>query len=203
MRTETKEFKIYKFEELSKKSQARALEKYYNINTDYEWWDGIEEYFIETAKEKGFEVDKIYFSGFYSQGDGAMFEGKINNNIIEHIKPAYRNENYKRDFNRVLKLIKNENINIFGYFKHSGHYYHSKCYIDSLEYEFPENYNNLSNIEYILEDIFAEVRDFYEDLCNELYRNLDKEYEYLTSEEAIIETFEINDYEFHENGKLY
>ena len=32
---------------------------------------------------------------------------------------------------------------------------------------------------------------------------LQKQYEYLCSEEAIIETIEANDYEFTEDGKLY
>ena len=39
------------------------------------------------------------------------------------------------------------------------------------------------------------------DLCSWLYKTLEAEYDYMTSEAAIIETIEANEYEFDENGK--
>lgn len=43
--------------------------------------------------------------------------------------------------------------------------------------------------------------EFLEDLLNEYLSTLEKEYDYLTSEEAIIETIRVNDYEFYADGK--
>ena len=35
-----------------------------------------------------------------------------------------------------------------------------------------------------------------------IYKSLNNDYDYLTSEEAIMETIEANGYEFNENGKI-
>ena len=56
-----------------------------------------------------------------------------------------------------------------------------------------------------------EIEDeLYEDRCeiktqleNAILQNLRSEYEYLTSDEAIIETFEANEIEFKEDGTIY
>ena len=46
------------------------------------------------------------------------------------------------------------------------------------------------------------LEGFRIDLCQEIYNSLQKEYESLTTDEAIIETIKCNDYEFTENGKV-
>ena len=45
--------------------------------------------------------------------------------------------------------------------------------------------------------------EFLKSLLEDYSIMLQKEYEYLTSDEAIIETIEANEYDFTENGKLY
>lgn len=55
-----------------------------------------------------------------------------------------------------------------------------------------------------LEDkMFDLEKNFLEELLNEYLSILQREYDYLTSEEAIIESIEANDYEFTEDGELY
>jgi hypothetical protein len=44
--------------------------------------------------------------------------------------------------------------------------------------------------------------DFLSDLGEEYLSFLNSDYDYLTSEQSIIETFEANDYHFNENGKI-
>ena len=50
-----------------------------------------------------------------------------------------------------------------------------------------------------LESLLDELRI---DACQEIYSALQKEYEYLTGDEAIIETIEANEYDFTADGKL-
>lgn len=50
---------------------------------------------------------------------------------------------------------------------------------------------------------FKEKHDMVEALKKAYIKMLHNEYEYLTSELAIIESINANAYEFHENGKLY
>jgi hypothetical protein len=45
--------------------------------------------------------------------------------------------------------------------------------------------------------------EFEADLISEYAHMLQREYDYLTSEEAIRETIEANDYDFTEDGKLF
>lgn len=202
----TIETKVYKFEELSKEVQEKVIEKKRHINTYHDWWDCTECTFMETMTDLGFDVDKVYFSGFWSQGDGAMFEGSVNENII-HRLPEVLNKHKSssiKNWNRVLKLIKDGHISFYGKFKQQGHYYHHKSYYDTLEAEFQTDYlgYHLSNIEEVLDDMVECIKDIYEDHCIALYRELEQENEHLTSDEQIIETIELNEYEFTSEGEL-
>jgi hypothetical protein len=59
------------------------IDKYRHINVEHvEWWDSEYDCFKQDMAEVGIEVDNIYFSGFWSQGDGACFEGKIDNMAV-------------------------------------------------------------------------------------------------------------------------
>ena len=205
MRKETKTTKIYKFEELSEEAKEKAIEKFYDLNIYEGWWDGVYEMYMDRDTETGFDIDKIYFSGFWSQGDGAMFEGSPNEDILHFITPGYNNQQYQKDWSRVIKLIKNGDINIYGSFEQHGHYYHSKSYSDNLETEFTNDWHgkNYSNIKDICEDILYEIREHYEDICNKIYHSLEQEYEYYTSREAIEESIIANEYEFTEDGEQY
>ena len=202
----TIETKVYKFEELSKEVKGKVIEKKRHINTDYEWWYSVYESFKETMTDLGFDVNEIYFSGFYSQGDGAMFEGSVNENII-HRLPEVLNKHKSssiKNWNRVLKLIKDGHISFYGKFKQQGRYYHHKSYYDTLEAEFETDYlgYHLSNIEEVLDDMVECIKDIYEDHCIAIYRELEQGNEHLTSDEQIIETIELNEYEFTSEGEL-
>jgi hypothetical protein len=67
-----------------------------------------------------------------------------------------------------------------------------------------ENQNKISYRDYPYEDEYIELVSSFEfDLLEEYSILLQKEYEYLTSEEAIVETIKANEYEFTADGKLY
>jgi hypothetical protein len=68
---------VYQFDELSDEAKEKAREWYRQGNVTTRFWS---ECTIDDAKEigklLGMDIDNIYFSGFWSQGDGACFEGK-------------------------------------------------------------------------------------------------------------------------------
>jgi hypothetical protein len=188
----------YSFDELSEEAKKHAIEKLCDINTDYEWYDCTIDDFKDRAREKGFDVDKTYFSGFWSQGDGAMFEGSVDFHVWKptNIHPL------------VIKCIDNGLISLSWSVKHRGHYYHSKCrYIDfdygNVPYTWKSNYGATGRIIDEMTKIEAQLEEDFTELCADLYRSLEEEYEYQTSEEAIIETIEANEYEFTEDGDLF
>lgn len=51
-------------------------------------------------------------------------------------------------------------------------------------------------------NFIEQVEEWYVGLALAIYKALEKEYEFLTSREAIEERIEVNDYEFYEDGSL-
>jgi hypothetical protein len=193
MRTLTIEQTVYNYSDLilpeNSELKNKVVDKLNHINVQHDWYDFIYDDFKENIAPKfGFEVDKMYFSGFSSQGDGAMFEGSVAN-LAQFVSDT-----------RIKKLIEKREIDFDINFKHYGHYYHEKSYRHNFEIcNLLDTHENISNYCYNLEEVVTNV---YENLCKELYENLEKEYDYLTSDEAILETIQSNDYEFDENGNI-
>lgn len=80
----------YTFDQLSERAQQRALDTTRDWNIDDGWWDCVYEDAVHMASLMGIKIDtdsrrtrnnssakypRIYFSGFWSQGDGASFSG--------------------------------------------------------------------------------------------------------------------------------
>jgi hypothetical protein len=198
----TVEIEIYQFNELSPKSKIKALEKFSDINVDHGWYESVYDWFIGRAAEAGFSVDRIYFSGFYSQGDGAMFEysdpgdDKLLREFIDTLDLSPMRKSW---------LLSQVYCRYSG--THSGHYYHSGCCSHSITFESNFTWSAAENFSDWIDSFHSDFEEFieskYRDLCDELYDSLQIDYEYLTSEEAIIETIEANNYEFFRDGSIY
>ena len=189
-----KEIVVYSFAELSESAKANALQKLWDINVYHHWYD----YTTSDFKDENefFDVDNVYFSLSYSQGDGAMFE-------YSGVKDKLR-EMFAHTLSKREKVIFAE-CTTFASGKHRGHYYHPGCCEHSigLDFELWFDYPNCAKIADAIEENWIDfVKDKYNDLCHELYKNLNREYDYLTSETAIIETIECNEYEFDEYGNI-
>jgi len=88
-----------------------------------DWYDHIYEDAKEEGASKGFDIDDIAFSGFWSQGDGAMWIGDVElPEFITHYLP----ESIGREC--WLWLIQDgwleDRINVY---RTSHHYSHSNC----------------------------------------------------------------------------
>ena len=76
--------------------------------------------------------------------------------------------------------------------------------IYNLRNDFMLSDDDLDEEDFELSDTYEDAVDEFKYSILEDYRiMLQHEYEYMTSEEAIIETIEANDYEFTADGKLY
>lgn len=193
MRTITKE--LYSFNELSDEAKQKALENLSNINTDYEWWD-YEDY-TNIGKIFGIEIEEIYFSGFSSQGDGACFEGhyRYNKEASKKIREYAPLNTVLHDIaDRLQSIQKGQFYQLMSDTKHRGHYYHENCTETSV-------YRNDNKD--VPEEVEDALIDTLKDFMRWIYRSLEKEYDYLTGEEAIRETIEANQYEFYENGEMF
>lgn len=171
--------KVYKFSELSEKAKERAIEKHYDINVDYEWHKWTTEEQEERLTALGFVNPKIMFSGFASQGDGACF-------ICDNVDFRVFLDGKYAAFASVLSCS----------ITHTWRYYFATSTTVNLNIE-----DNITDEDY--NEIEKAVEEEREKLGNEIYRILEKAYDYLTSEEAIRETIEANDYEFTKEGNIF
>jgi hypothetical protein len=195
------ETKAYTFDELSDDAKEKVIQKFRSNGINYEWWDSVYEQKEEEIKDAGFDVKGMFFSGFWSQGDGAMFEyqdlsQKLRDEYIDGLKLSPMRKEWIRN-----------NISVSGNGKHRGNYYNEKSCSHSIYWEVDNGDLHWSKefhkwLESFALDFDEFVIDKYEDLCRDLYKQLEKEYEYLTSDEEITEKILANEYEFTEEGNL-
>ena len=198
----TIELKVYTFDELSEQAKEKAREQWREDGLDYKWWDDVYDDHKEKIKEVGFEVTKMYFRGFWSQGDGAMFEYEgLDNKLKEEFISNLNLSPMRKDWLR-------NNIYVSGSGKQSGHYSHENSCAHKIYWEVDNGDLHWSTtfhkwLESFSQDFEEFIIDKYKDLARELYHALREEYEYLMSDEAVDETIRCNEYEFTEEGERY
>jgi hypothetical protein len=180
------------------------LEKYRDCNVDFnDWWDYVYEGFIDDMKAIGVRVDNIYFSGFWSQGDGACFEGAVQDREL-----------FMKNFEgypMIRKLVV-DGGSVYLSVEHSGHYYHENCTRWNYEWEtfeqilpapteFHEKVIAIMDEELDTEAsaFEEEAIEFMKDKMRELYSRLSDEYDHLTSDEVVAETIVANDWHINDD----
>jgi hypothetical protein len=180
--------------------RASLIEKYRYINVEhYDWWDCTYADFKEDMKDVGIEVWRMYFSGFWSQGDGACFAGSLRDTL------TYLDHHHQGQYPMIRKLLE-AGGEVYVRCEHRGRYYHQNCtefWVDSdslpgmlpqpteFHAQIAEQWqrqleDELSDLE---EDSIEQWRSYMQDL----YRRLENEYDYLTSDEAVWDTIEANE----------
>lgn len=181
------------------------IDKYRTVYVEYDdWFTHVYEGFKERMDRIGVYVDRIYFSGFWSQGDGACFEGNVKDwgKYLTHL-----------GYTDPILIDCAENNWTYRWAQ-SGHYYHHK----SVSYDdgvyLPENPHtsgyyggrDIPDEDQFLgavwdatmeqHDLLAlteKIQEDLEDHMQDLYRQLETEYEHLTSDEVVIEWLEANE----------
>ena len=173
------------------------IEKHRQINVEHDWWEFVYEEFKERMAKVGIEVDKIYFSGFWSQGDGACFEGTIN-------PLRFFRKHFPQEYPTIRLVLRHGGTARISC-RHSGHYYHEHSTSFSIDYDMPSNvmptptdFHELivegydASMELEMSDFETQSVELFRKYMRELYRELEKEYDNLTSDEAVMETIVAN-----------
>jgi hypothetical protein len=199
MKQITKTYKVYSFSELSESAKQKALEQFYDINTSYEWHDDITDMAKEVGRLLGIEIENVWFSGFSSQGDGACFEGRYSyqKGGVQAVKEYREDKELHQIAERLQSVQKRHFYQLSANVEHRGHYYHEMC--TDIDVYKDGNYM-YSESEQEAEE---EIKDILRDFMRWIYSRLEKEYDYRTSEEAIIESIEANNYQFLASGIQY
>lgn len=190
MQVITTKTEVYKFNELPKEVQEKALENQRDINTDYDWFDCTVDDSKQHLTEIGFNEPEIYFSGFWSQGDGASFKAQVD--LKKWLKVNKLANKY-----RALYFHADEySLNI----TKSGNYEHE--YTMSIDDGYIGDYvSEKSKLQY--DEVADMILENARDEARKIYKMLEKEYNYLSSDEAIKDTIEANDYDFTIDGKIF
>ena len=193
------ETKVYTFEELAENSQQIAIDNHRDVNTYDGWWEPIFEGITEEAEQAGFHVGNIYFSGFWSQGDGAMFEyTTLGDTLLNKFVDQLDLSPMRKSWLRTQTFAQSEG-------KHSGHYYHENCCSHVVDFE--PNFSTYGNFWEWIGSFADQYEEFviaeYKKLCGELYSRLSAYNDELTSDEEVAETIIMNEWEFDVDGNNF
>ena len=141
----------------------------------------------------------IFFSGFWSQGDGACFEGyySYRKNAMAEIRSYAPQDTTLHGIADALQAVQRRNFyQLRADATHRGHCHHEyrmaiSVARDSLTWQ---------RMTADAEDIVIEA---LRDLARWLYRQLEREYDALTSDEAVDEAITANAYTFTEAGRPF
>ena len=204
---------IYRFAELDKDGQARAIQDYverFDFDPDYIYDD-----FLSICGLLGVEVTEhsevteggqlrkrpaIYWSGFGNQGDGACFEGTytFKAGAIEALKAYAPTDERLHEIASTLQSVQERNgFALAADITHRDRYVHAYSVdIDVRDVEDEDRTVDKEDEEVVTETL--------RDLMKWLYRQLEEDYFYQTSDETVADFLESCDfYEFYEDGSLY
>lgn len=155
--------------------------------------------FKEAMMNRGFYVDSIQFSGFWSQGDGASFSGHV-----DHFAAFWSAHGITMPL--VQEMLDQGHTNTLSLWcvTERSMYVHSGTMTtqDGFHLDDPAFDHPLERAAWEMKKVAAEQEwtDFvarsiviFRDHANQLYRDLETEYDYLTSDEQVLESLIAND----------
>jgi hypothetical protein len=196
---------VYKFDELNDRAKETARDWFRQDYPGYEWWDSSYDDFATIADILGIDLRKkgvklmdgsyrydpeIYFSGFYHQGSGSSFVGKYT-----YAKGASRKIREYAPKDIVLHAIADSLQEV-----QRKAFYQLGAEISNYR----DTWIRVSTWHEDRDATDAEddaVKSAMEDFNHWIFRSLESEYEYLTSDESVDESISCNEYEFDEDGR--
>lgn len=214
----TIEVELFKFDELTDKAKEKARDWYREASAgDNYFSESVIEDAVKVGECLGIEFDqrsfttvggktryepKVWWSGFWSQGDGASFEGTFRSHekgsAKQHLKAYAPNDEKLREIAATIDdLQRKYRKRLWAKIKQRGNYYHSyTMYVDEIE-----AITAAGNVREVSAEDEKALLEALRDFANWIYRQLEKEYEYQNSDEQIDETIRCNEYDFHVNGR--
>ncbi|PKP99096.1 MAG: antitoxin of toxin-antitoxin stability system [Alphaproteobacteria bacterium HGW-Alphaproteobacteria-13] len=202
---------VYEFEELDESAKDTARDWYRQGAFDDDWYDFVFSDFEAICDILGIALrtnpvslvggstrddPQIFFTGFSSQGDGACFAGSYayrpgSSKAIRAYAP--QDAKLHRIADALRDIQRQHSYRLSADIRHSGRYCHEYSMDITVERD------GLDCSEATEEAIIEPLRD----LARWLYRRLESEYDYLTSEPAVDEAIRAIGYTFMENGKRF
>ena len=210
----TVETVVYELAELSGAARERARAWYRDTCMGHDWHEFVYEDFQTVCGLLGVtlnarpvplmgggtrEQPQVFFRGFSSQGDGASFNGSYRyaRGAGSAIRGYAPRDTELHAIAEALRDVQRRNFyQLAADIRQRGFYCHEYTMAVAVERTSPAGQAMTDDAE----DIVTEAM---RDLARWLYRNLQREYEYLTSDAAVDETVEANDWTFTADGRRF
>lgn len=206
----------FSYADLNEKARRRAYEDWYEHEPYNEWWDCVFEQVKEKGLELGFEIADIYFSGFWSQGDGASWTGTINVKVyVEKHPEEFSTDARDEIFKELLEQEAVENYIRVGTNNCRAHHEMTMSLTNydlvtrADDFVLPGGMLKGATLGSLMPSMSEYLHLVSQELLNaarnyacEIYKALEAEHEYLTSEEQFKEQCEANDWRFDEDGRM-
>ena len=205
---------VYRLEELPEGAKDRARAWYREGGFDDDWYDAVYEDFQRIAEILGIRLKTrvshlvggrtredpcIWFSGFWSKGDGACWEGTYSyrNSAAAELRAYAPKDKALHRIAETLQTAQRQNFyRLRAEVSRRGTYYHAFTMAVSVT-------RDSSAAAEVIGDAASVVTEALRDLANWLYRQLEQEYDHLTSVEAVDETRIVNSDTFTEEGRRF
>ena len=192
----TIETTVYKYDELpTDAAKERARDWWLRDGLTYDWYESVYDDAKAIGEILGFTIDRISFSGFHSQGDGASFVGSYSYapGWRKRLKAYAPLDADVLAIGETLQAVQKRNryglqaiIGAEGRYSHEGTMRATVEDADGREVSAVED---------------AAVLECAKDFARWIYSRLEEEHEYLTGDDAVAETLLANEYEFTADGR--
>ena len=205
---------VYLFPELSYAAKENARNWYRELGPHDDWWDAVYEDFERVCEILGIRLKTtpvrlmgggtrqkpcIWFSGFWSQGDGACLEGYFSHakGAAARIRDYAPTDTTLHGIADRLQAIQRRNFyQLAAAASHRGRYYHEYTMSVDVTRDSP-------TWQPPTEGAVEIVTEAFRDLVRWLYRQLQVEYDHLASDESIEDSIIANEYTFTEGGRRF
>lgn len=140
---------------------------------------------------------RVYWSGFWSQGDGACFDGAYRYRKAA-VHAIHEHAPQDVELHHIAKALESAQRPFFYQLtarcRQRGHYMHSGCLAVDVEHA-RDRYRDVSAAEDAITRALRRLADWF-------YDQLRNEYEYQASEAVVAEAMEANGYDFDEDGRI-
>ena len=186
------------------KKFEKEYQKWIEYAADYDWADYIKDDFESQMRVQGIKVDRFYWDISYGQGDGASFDGHV---MVYQWMEA--NPQYIERYPALYIACKQDGTYMTLRTNTRGFYMHTDM-IEYLNETQPEGVFAMLDedawVELVVEQwdsagLEGEMKSTCERFMKDMYDKLRDEYENITSEDAFLESCEINGITFETEGE--
>lgn len=180
-----------KYQDLPEDRKEQIRNKHREAGLHDDWYEYVYEDAKEIGTQFGLNIEDIFFSGFWSQGDGACYKGSLRfkacdeSELPEEVRGVYRT---LHEVDSLLKILDSDEYLYIG-ISLGGRCTHEH----NMLFEFYKESNETA--EAIVDSKEDDICEALRDYARWIYKSLEAEYEYLNSDEYIDEQLYDEEYE--------